>query len=323
MKSHNPLFSPRTIPFILFLLGAVASPPISARGATAAGSKPALGRTFASPEDAVRALSIAANNHDTSALAAIFGPGYEDIESPDPVEAANELATFAASLNASNHLARLDNSRYILETGSDRWPFPIPLVRIGQGWFFDTLEGKQELLNRRIGRDELQALRSIRAGAEAQREYASADRNGDGVRQFAQRIISTPGRTDGLYWPAGPEGPISPLGPAFARAQSQGYFKRMPNQDAPQPFRGYYFKILTQQGKHAPGGKYSYIINGNMIGGFAFVGWPAEYGESGIMTFIINQQGRVYQKDLGPNTATIASKMKTYEPDPSWTLSPD
>ncbi len=279
--------------------------------------------TFASPEDAVHALAKAVNNRDAEALAAIFGPGFDDIRSPDPVQWTNELSSFAAGLNASNHIVRTREGECILETGDDGWPFPIPIVRNGGSWMFDTDAGKQELINRRIGRNELQALQSIRAGAEAEREYASADRDGSGVLKFAQKIVSAPGQKDGLYWPEDLDGQISPLGPAFARAQSEGYFKRPPRQNAPEPFHGYYFKILTRQGKHAPGGKYDYVINGNMIGGFALVAWPAQYGETGIMTFIINQQGKVFEKDLGPKTGTIAGKMTTYDPDSSWMVSPD
>lgn len=313
-------FVARSVPLLFGILVTVAALALSTARGTDAG---ATGRTFASPEDAVRALALAANNRDTEALAAIFGPAFDEITSPDPVQWRNELAAFANGLDASHHLTRLDDGRYILETGKDRWPFPIPIVRRGQSWFFDTEAGKQELINRRIGRNELQALKSIRAGALAQREYSSADHDGDGVLKFAKKIVSAPGKKDGLYWPPDLDGEISPLGPAYAKAQSQGYFKQPPKQNAPQPFHGYYYKILTRQGKHAPGGKYDYIINGNMIGGFAFVAWPAQYGDSGIMTFIINQQGKIYQKDLGPHTGSIAGKMNAYDPDPSWTLSPD
>ena len=283
----------------------------------------ATARTFTSPEDAVHALSIAVTSLDTNALAAIFGPEFNEIKSPDPVQWTNELAAFAAALNASNHIARVNDRRCILETGEDRCPFAIPLVRSGNSWFFHTEEGEQELINRRIGRNELRALEALRAGAQAQREYASADRDGSEVQKFAQKIVSTQGKKDGLYWSPDLDGEISPLGPAFAKAQGEGYSKQPVAQNTPRPFHGYYFKILTSQGTHAPGGKYDYIINGNMIGGFAFVAWPAQYGETGIMTFIINQQGKVYQKDLGSNTDSIVRKMTAYDPDPTWKLSPD
>ena len=163
----------------------------------------------------------------------------------------------------------------------------------------------------------------MRAYVAAQREYAEQDRDGDEVLEYAQKFMSAPGAKDGLYWPPDYDAEISPLGPLVGEAQSEGYMARSQGEDAPEPFHGYFFKILTRQGQHAPGGKYNYIINGNMIGGFALVAWPADYGNSGIMTFIVNQQGRVYQKDLGPKTAKIAAKMKAYDPDETWSVSPD
>jgi hypothetical protein len=282
-----------------------------------------IGRTFASPEDAVRALTSALNNHDSNSLAVIFGPRFEEIESPDPVQQQNEQDTFAQRLNESRHLERDGTNRFILEIGKDHWPFAIPLVKTGGSWFFDTDAGDDELLSRRIGRNELDALKSVRAYVDAQREYASKDRDADQVLQYAQKILSTPGTRDGLYWPTDSDGEESPLGPLFAEAQTKGYFKNPQATDAPQPFNGYYFKILTQQGKHASGGKYSYITNGHMIGGFALVAWPAEYGNSGMMTFIVNQRGVVYQRDLGPATGKLAADMDTYDPGPGWTESPD
>ena len=212
----------------------------------------------------------------------------------------------------------------MLEVGTNFWPFPVPIVKKDGRWFFDTAAGKDEILNRRIGKNELEVLQVMRAYVDAQREYASRDRNGDEVLEYAQRIASTPGTKDGLYWPPDLDGEISPLGPLVADAQEEGYNAPTKGTVTTRlPFHGYFFKILTQQGKHAPGGKYSYIINGHMIGGFAMVAWPAEYGDSGIMTFIVNQQGRVYQKDLGPKTDKQAPAMKAYDPDPSWTISPD
>jgi len=180
------------------------------------------------------------------------------------------------------------------------------------------------LLNRRIGANELSTLAVVRAYVQAQREYASRDRDGGEVLKYAQKIISTPGAKDGLFWSPDFDDEISPLGPLAADAADEGYRSGQQNPgDEPHPFHGYFFKILTRQGKHAPGGKYDYVINGNMIGGFAFVAWPAEYGNSGIMTFIVNQQGRVYQKDLGEKTGKLAPAMKQYDPDLTWQLSPD
>jgi len=301
--------------FVSPLLAATAlwlSGDLSANGA-------AIGKTFASPEAAVGALKKAVNSRDTNALAAIFGPAVEEIKSSDPVDAQNELADFAEKLNASNHIAHASNDKFILEVGDDRYPFAIPIAQKGGSWFFDTEAGKEELINRRVGRNELEALKSVRAYVDAQRDYASKDRDGDEVLEYAQKIISAPGKQDGLYWPADDSnGEESPLGPVFAEAQNEGYLKGPRNENERQPFHGYFFKILTEQGKHAPGGAYNYIINGNMIGGFALVAWPSDYGDSGIMTFIANQQGRVYQKDLGENTNEIAKNMKAYDPDQSW-----
>jgi hypothetical protein len=212
----------------------------------------------------------------------------------------------------------------VLEIGTNAWPFPVPIVKNDGKWFFDTVAGREEILNRRIGSNELATLQVMRACVEAEREYASQDRDGNGVLKYAQRFISHPGTRDGLYWPTESDGEISPLGPLVAEAQSEGYgLQSREGKARPQPYHGYFFKILTRQGKHAPGGKYDYVINGNMIGGFALVAWPAEYGRSGIMTFIVNQQGLIYQKDLGPKTSKLAPDMKRYDLDPGWQVSPD
>lgn len=281
-----------------------------------------IGKTYPTPEAAVTALAKAAHAGDRDALREIFGPSVDDISNADPVQATNEVAGFAASLAVTNRLVRESDTRCVIEVGKDLYPFPIPIVRKDGAWFFDTEAGKEELLNRRIGRNELSTLATVRAYVDAQREYASRDRNDDEVLEYAQQFISSPGKRDGLYWSPDLDGEISPLGPLVANAQTEGYLKNVADEDRrPQPYQGYYFRILTHQGSHAPGGKYNFVINGRMIAGFALVAWPAEYGDSGIMTFIVNQQGKVYQKDLGPNTAKLASSMKHYDPDPSWQLS--
>jgi hypothetical protein len=282
------------------------------------------GKTFASPEAAVAALASAVKATNRAELHAIFGPAVERIVNPDAVQAANEFAAFATALGETNHLARESETRRVLELGTEHWPFPVPIVKKDGQWFFDTAAGVEELVNRRIGRNELETLQAVRAYVAAQREYASRDRDGDEVLEYAQKIISTPGAKDGLFWPPDLDGEISPLGPFAAAAAAEGYGKGRKNADAGrQPFHGYFFKLLTRQGYHAPGGKYDYIINGNMIGGFALVAWPAEYGESGVMTFVVNQQGRVYQKDLGQDTAKIAEAMQAYDPDATWSVSRD
>ena len=282
------------------------------------------GKTFATPEEAVAALEAAAVNADSDALHVIFGPAAEDLENPDRVQATNELSKFTAALVQAKRIARESDTRCVLEVGPDGWPFPVPIARKDGKWFFDTEAGKDELLNRRIGRNELATLGAVRAYVEAQRDYAAKDRDGDEVLEYAQKIRSAPGKKDGLYWPAELDGEISPLGPFAAQAQGEGYGANAKTEGAePEPFHGYFFKVLTRQARPAPGGKYDYVINGNMIGGFALVAWPASYGETGVMSFIVNQQGRVYQKDLGDDTAKTVSKMKAYEPDKTWTLSPD
>ena len=283
------------------------------------------GETFATPEEAVSALVLATGAQDGNALRTIFGPAAADLQNPDRVQATNEFNAFTTALNATNRLVQESDTKYVLEVGANFWPFPVPIVKKDGRWFFDTEAGEEEIFRRRIGKNELATLDVVRSYVDAQRQYASRDRNGDEVLEYAQRLASTPGAKDGLFWPPELDGEISPLGPLVAQAQGEGY--RMTgkrDQDTTrEPFHGYFFKILTCQGKHAPGGKYNYVINGHMIGGFALVAWPAEYGESGIMTFIVNQQGRVYQRDLGPKTDKLAAAMKTYDPDTSWSPSSD
>jgi hypothetical protein len=228
---------------------------------------------------------------------------------------------FKERLAEKTQLITNSESNATLELGADGWPFPIPLVKQQDGqWFFDTAAGKQEILNRRVGRDEIGAIDVCNAYVEAQREYANEDRMGDSVLAYAQFLRSTPGTHDGLFWPTNSGGELSPLGPLVAQARVEGYHRtaKMLN-DEQAPYHGYYFKILTRQGKHAPGDTYNYIINGRMIAGFALVAWPAEWGNTGAMTFIVNQQGKVYQKNLGPKTVKIAKAITAYDPDDTWT----
>jgi hypothetical protein len=281
-------------------------------------------QAFATPEQAVEALSRATMATNRAALADLFGPESEALVNPDTVQSAREFNDFTVAFNASHRLVRESADRVVLEVGPDNWPLPIPLVKRSGGWQFDTQQGVEELVNRRIGRNELDVLRVLRAYVQAQREYASRDRDGDEVLEYAQKMRSSPGQTDGLFWPFALNGEISPLGPLVAYAQSEGYAGKQSNTDTgPRPFHGYLFKMLTRQGKHAPGGKYDYVINGNMIGGFALVAWPAEYGDSGVMTFVVNHQGRVYQQDLGENTSKRAAAMKEYDLGEGWQVSPD
>jgi hypothetical protein len=282
-------------------------------------------KVFPSPESAVEALRVSTTAADPAGLKVLFGSASEDLENPDRIQATNECAKFSAALNETNQLVHVSDSKIVLEVGKDLWPFPIPLVKQNGGWVFDAEAGREEIINRRIGRNELDVLAAMRAYVDAQRQYAGEYRDGSRVLKYAQKLTSSPGKTDGLYWPTELNGEQSPFGPLVAQAQGEGYLDKLSGSDsnAPEPFHGYYFKILKKQGKHAPGGKYDYVINGNMIGGFAMVAWPAEYGDSGVMTFIVNQEGRVYQKDLGEKTGGIARKMSAYDPDDTWKESRD
>jgi hypothetical protein len=322
MKTSKEKFFTTSFPLILDAIKCVVLILALALGGPQAAGAASTGQTFATPEAAVSALKAAASAGDSNALHHLFGPAAVDLENPDHVQATNEIGTFASALNQTHRIVRESDSKCVLEVGTDSWPFPVPIVKKDGQWHFDTEAGKEELLNRRIGRNELATLEVVRACVEAQREYASRDRDGDEVLEYAQKFASSPGQKDGHYWPPDLDGEISPLGPLAAEAYALGYRRKSKEDpDAPRPFQGYFFKILTRQAKSAPGGKYDYIINGNMIGGFALVAWPAEYDESGIMTFIVNQQGRVYQKDLGEKTAEIAAAMKEYDPDKTWTIS--
>jgi hypothetical protein len=316
MKIFQPACIGNTRLFWNFALALVFSVPLSIRADDGE-------EMFASPNDAVSALIIAVNTTNSDRLRAIFGPVIAAIQNPDRVQATNDLATFARALSQTNWLEQEPDGQYTLEVGTNSWPFPVPLVAQDGKWFFDTVAGNQELLDRRIGKNELNALQVVRTYVDAQREYASSDHMGDGVLQFAQHFISSPGKEDGLYWPPDQNGEESPVGPLVAYAQAQGGGVKPDSSGNYEPYDGYYFKILTRQGKNAPGGAYNYVINDNMIGGFALVAWPAEYGKTGVMTFIVNQQGVVYQKDLGEKTAKLVSSLKQYDPDPSWQLSPN
>jgi hypothetical protein len=277
-------------------------------------------QTFASPDTAVSALVAAATDHDTNALDLIFGPTGKELVSPDVIQATEEYKIFVQRLAEKQQLLTNSAASLTLAIGVDGWEFPIPLVEQGGQWFFDTAAGRQEILARRIGMDETGAINVCNAYVDAQREYAGRDRMGDGVLAYAQFLRSTPGTHDGLFWPTNSGAELSPLGPLIAQARVDGYHRtaKMLN-DEQAPYHGYYFKILTRQGKHAPGDKYNYLINGRMIAGFGLVAWPAEWGNTGVMTFIVNQQGKVYQKNLGSKTVKIAKGMTTYDPDDSWT----
>ncbi len=278
--------------------------------------------TFSSDNDAMNALLDAVKAQDHDKVHQILGPGWRDLLSGDKVEDGNAFKEFAQHAAEHAQLEKKDATTSILDVGKDDWPFPIPIAQTPDGkWFFDTEAGKTEILNRRIGKNELETIQVCHDYVDAQREYASKDRDGSGVYKYAQKILSTPGKTDGLYWSVNPGQDPSPFGPLMADAAVEGY--DLTDKHPHQPYHGYHFHILKAQGPDAPGGKYEYVINGNMIAGFALVAYPADYGSSGIMTFIVSHQGNVYQKDLGPDTKEIARKMTEYNPDSSWTLVKD
>ena len=270
-------------------------------------------KTFSSPEEAVKSLVQAARSNDTTELVAILGPGSQEIvSSGDPVADKSGRERFVRLYDEKIVIEGAETGWAVLSLGNEDYPFPIPVVKDGDAWRFDAEAGKEELLNRRIGRNELAVIEVLRAYVDAQREYAATDWGGDGTVEFAQRVRSTPGKKDGLYWPTSKGEPESPLGPLAAKAAQEGYTKENT------AFYGYHYRILTAQGQDAAGGDFDYLVNGKMILGFAMVAYPAQYGASGIMTFIVNHNDIVYQKDLGENTAGIAAAMNVFNPDPSW-----
>jgi len=273
-------------------------------------------RTFASPEEAVKTLIEVLKSNDVKALEGIFGPGSKDLLwSGDPVADQSGREQFL-KLYEQKHRLEATEAKAVLNLGTEDWPFPIPIVSREGLWYFDTKQGKEEILARRIGLNELSAIKACLAYVDAQREYALKDRDGDGLIEYAQKFRSDKGKKNGLYWEVKASEEQSPLGPLFAAAQEKGYSAKAGGK--PIPYHGYYYRILTGQGKSAPGGAYDYIVKGNMIGGFALVAYPAKYASSGVMTFIVNHDGVVYQKDLGRNTAKAAQAMKLFNPDSTW-----
>ena len=275
-------------------------------------------RVFASPDEASNALLAAAKSGDQNALLAIFGPdSREIIFSGDAVQDKNAMDAFAAGYGVMHRWRKIADGAQILLVGADNFPFPIPLKKnLGGQWSFDTEAGKEEILSRRIGRNELAIIEVCRAVADAQAEYFSQLRDGETTKQYAMKFISDPGKQNGLYWKSSEGQPESPLGPLAAFATSEGYSTKP---DAHKAFHGYYFRMLKGQGKEAPGGAKDYVVNGKMVGGFALVAYPAEYGNSGVMTFIINQDGVLFQKDLGKATTKTATAMTEFDPGPGWT----
>jgi len=285
--------------------------------ATARAAAPATGQKhFETPEEAVQALIDALRKDDKKQLSEVLGPGSGAlIFSGDKVADNRGREGFLREYD-ERHRLEAGGGKIVLYVGADDYPFPIPVVPDGPSWRFDTAEGKEEVLNRRIGRNELAAIQVCLAYVDAQREYYAQARKQGQVLEYAQRIASTPGKRDGLYWPAKAGEPESPLGPLVATARAEGY--RKSEAKGPIPYHGYYYRILTGQGPDAPGGATEYVANGHMIGGFGLVAFPAQYGASGVMTFIVNHDGVVYQKDLGPATATLGRQMKLFDPGSGW-----
>ena len=275
-------------------------------------------QTFSSPDLAVNALVSSFRTGDQDQTRKILGPaGDELLFSGDPVEVQHGLEKFLAAYDAKHDLTSNDDGTETLNVGNDEWPMPVPLTKNDKGkWYFDTEAGKDEILNRRIGRNELDTIQTCLAIADAQREYAETDPDHDGIPAYAQKFLSDPGKKNGLYWATKEDEPESPLGPLVATAASQGYTHA--TNDKPQPYRGYFYRMLTSQGPDAADGARDYIVNGHMLGGFAVVAYPATYGNSGIMTFIVNQDGTVYQRDLGADTAKLAAAITSFNPDAQW-----
>jgi len=271
-------------------------------------------RNFSSPEEAVTSLVTAVRANDMEEMLAVLGPGSRElIFSGDNVADRTGREKFLKAHDRMNILQKVSADKVTLCIGKDNWPLPIPIVKEGAIWVFDAEQGKQEILNRRIGRNELHVMDVLHAYIDAQHEYASRDCTGGGMVEFAQNLISTQGKRNGLYWEVKKGEKESPLGPLVAQAAKEGYA------DADlSPFHGYYFKILKGQGKHAQGGAYDYVVKGKMLLGFAMVTYPAEYGNSGVMAFIVNQEGMIYEKDLGKDTTRIAEGMKIFDPDKTW-----
>ena len=294
----------RTIACVL-LLGALSIP---ARAQTH--------RTFATPDEAVKALVAAAKAGNLDTLVEIFGPDSKDlIASSDPTTARQNRQIFVVAAAERTRLEDDGPDKKTLVIGNEDWPFPVPIVKVGTAWQFDTAAGKEEVIDRRIGRNELAVIDTCRAYLAAQERYAQQGHDGKPAGLYAMTFRSDAGKENGLYWPAKRGQKLSPLGDLVGQAAQEG---RVINAAQPSPFQGYYFKILNAQGSAAPGGAKQYVVNGDMSGGFALVAWPAQYASTGVMTFIVNRDGIVYQKDLGSQTDAAARKITSYDPDKSW-----
>jgi len=278
-------------------------------------------KTFDSDTDATDAFAAAVQNHDEAAMLAILGPSGRDlISSGDRVADQNNQDAFATKYHAAHQFVAAGDGRTFLYIGTENWPTPIPLQKNGSQWYFDTNYGRQEILYRRIGSNELNVIKVCTAIADAQRDYYATLHDGASEHQYAQKFRSTAGTQNGLFWEVTGAQPESPLGPMVAEAASEGYQHSSSGSPKPHPFHGYVYRLLTSQGADARGGARDYIVGGKMTGGFGLVAYPISYRGSGVMTFIVNQDGQIYQKDLGPNTGQIAGEMVAYNPDTTWQL---
>jgi hypothetical protein len=279
-------------------------------------------RDFATPDQAAAELVEAARADDPHRQLEVLGPdGEKLVKSGDPVADHEGRQRFVKAYDAAHHIESLSADTATLVIGPENWPMPIPLVKSGDRWRFDTAAAVQKILDRRVGRNELNVIEVCRAYVVAQREYASVDRLGDGLHEYARHFRSRPGRHDGLYWESAPGEEESPLGPLVVKAGAEGYEEESGFHRA--PYHGYYYKILKRQGAHAAGGTKDYVVDGHMTRGFALLAFPARWGDSGIMTFIVNQNGIVFQKNLGPDTESAAHAIDEYDPDSSWTVVPE
>ena len=325
MNSKSAIALSSKIPFffcvivVSCLLGCSESAAAQVQGSSASGT-PIQQKGFATPMQAADALIVAARNFDVQALRELFGPDSEDlVPTADPVQDKSQMAAFVAKgdekLSVKNDPK--DSARAIITAGKEGWPFPIPLVKSGRNWYFDSTAGRDEVFHERIGANELDAITVCRGFVDAQEEYASEIHDDSGINQYAQKAVSSDGKHDGLAW-KNPDGSwAGPVGETVAKAIEEGYTSR------DEPLHGYYFKVLKGQGLAAPHGEIDYVINGLMIGGFALVAWPADYGITGVKSFIVSYNGIVYQNDLGPDTAAIATAMERYNPDKTWQRTDD
>jgi hypothetical protein len=299
----------------IFLLALMSAAVFFSTPASAATTKQ---KTFTTPEKAIQVFIDSLKKNDTSTLKALFGPTSEKlISSGDPVADQYRRERFLAAYEDSRRLDREGKNKAFLVVGKHEWPFPIPLVMNKKRWRFDTEAGFQEMLNRRIGANELDTIQTCLAFIDAEAEYAMNDYDGNDLHDYAAKFRSDPGKKNGLYWQTGEGETPSPLGQLFAKAKAEGYAEKK-NGEGPSPYHGYLYRIMTGQGPHANGGAYDYMVKGNLLGGVALIAYPAQYGVSGVMTFIVNHDGVVYQKDLGSKTAEIASTMQLFDPGPEW-----